>query len=604
MPDLFSNAAAAASKSLVEKILSPLTKAASDEYHKLEFDLMKGIPQYLDYYLERCNQIRTLVKRNEPAPLLKHFIKPRFIMNKEEFSTENYYDYSIKVNNKTLITGRAGSGKSVFAKYSLIQAVESGASFFPVFIELRGLNEVLQNDDFFTDFVFGSIHKHAETFKKVQFTYGLKHGIFTLILDGFDEVRVDARVAVSAKIQDFCERYPDCSVLVTSRPMDIFQSWEEFTTFEIQSFNLNECTDFIWRIDYDHEIKQEFLKELKVLLFEEHKDFLSNPLLATMMLLTYSQFSRIPEKKHIFYEKSFQVLIREHDATKGKFYRELHSKLSEDEIEKLFMMFCTVSYLDGEFDFSEKRIRAYIQDALDLCDFQNSVDDCLADFCHSLSLILKEGDMYFFAHRSFQEYFFSRYAINIRGKDLRDLLEATLSRYSSDDVFLMMRDMNREVFDFEYLLPRTREIYEEIKKLSPKISPHKIIGTLYYSITLLRDNIRSTENVPNLVILGGDHSNWSVLDIGVRIFELERPYVDEVRTNRALAKFLDENLTITEIEKLKRSDAINLNLELPAAQIKNQIKDVIMRLEEGKEGMTKRKSDILFKIGKRSRSAG
>ncbi|MCX8955719.1 hypothetical protein OU790_20075, partial [Ruegeria sp. NA] len=69
----------------------------------------------------------------------------------------------------------------------------------------------------------------------------------------------------------------------------------------------------------------DFLADLEGGVFEKNKDFLSNPLLSAMMLLTYDSFGEIPEKRDIFYAKCFDVLARVHDASKGRYKRQLFS---------------------------------------------------------------------------------------------------------------------------------------------------------------------------------------------------------------------------------------------------------------------------------------
>ena len=64
--------------------------------------------------------------------------------------------------------------------------------------------------------------------------------------------------------------------------------------------------------------QQKFIDNVKKHLYDKHKSFLSNPLLTTMMLLTFDQFAEIPEKMFLFYEQAFDTLFLKHDATKRR----------------------------------------------------------------------------------------------------------------------------------------------------------------------------------------------------------------------------------------------------------------------------------------------
>jgi len=73
----------------------------------------------------------------------------------------------------------------------------------------------------------------------------------------------------------------------------------------------------IRKLDYNQDIKQKFLTEVENKLFEKYETFASNPLLLTIMLMTFDQYAEIPEKIHLFYQECFQALYSRHDASKG-----------------------------------------------------------------------------------------------------------------------------------------------------------------------------------------------------------------------------------------------------------------------------------------------
>ena len=68
-------------------------------------------------------------------------------------------------------------------------------------------------------------------------------------------------------------------------------------------------------------IKKKFLSVLERMLFRTHRSFTENPLLLTIMLLTFEQYAEVPVKMHVFYREAFEVLAKRHDASKGVFKR-------------------------------------------------------------------------------------------------------------------------------------------------------------------------------------------------------------------------------------------------------------------------------------------
>ncbi len=53
---------------------------------------------------------------------------------------------------------------------------------------------------------------------------------------------------------------------------------------------------------YDEEVKSRFLKTLDKS-YTKSKRFCSNPLLLTLMLLTFEEFAEIPDRMHVFMVK-------------------------------------------------------------------------------------------------------------------------------------------------------------------------------------------------------------------------------------------------------------------------------------------------------------
>jgi len=179
-----------------------------------------------------------------------------------------------------------------------------------------------------------------------------------------------------------------------------------------------------------------------------------------MMLLTFDEYGDIPAKRHIFYEKCFQVLIKEHDASKGRFHRPLKSKLSHEELEKIFMYFCALSYQDQKYRFSLQQVDEYIDLASQtlISDKICKDNDIRYDFVHSVSLLLQDGNFFEFIHRSFQEYFFAKFIVNDRELELEkklDNIDGLFTRKKSSFI-AMIQDMDRNYFEKEYVLKKLK----------------------------------------------------------------------------------------------------------------------------------------------------
>lgn len=299
---------------LIEKISFKFVK---DRFDEIKLLLDKGLPKYLEANYAKCETLKTLLNRNDPVSLEDCFVAPDFKLKGKTVPSSKFLDSINRGGSNIVITGLAGSGKSVFLKFTFREVIKRGHTYYPVFVELRSLNRVGKRKGMLVSQIYESIQECCESFTKAQFDYGLKSGAFYLLLDGYDELNQDIREQVSEDINALARNSSKCAIVVTSRPSDEFVSWEGFSEAKLLPFDLEKVVEYIKKLKFDEEKKSDFLADLETGIFESNKDFLSNPLLSAMMLLTYDSFGEIPEKRHIFYAKCFDVLARERAMTES-----------------------------------------------------------------------------------------------------------------------------------------------------------------------------------------------------------------------------------------------------------------------------------------------
>ena len=503
-----SKAIAQTTASLVDKIS---LKFAKDKYDVIRFVLNKGLPAYLEANYAKCETLKTLLNRNDPIPLEDCFVAPDFHTRGEISSSAEFLEDVNQSGAKVVITGLAGSGKSVFLKYSFRRVIEKGYSYYPIFFELRSLNSVSAKSGILLSEVFSSINSCCDAFTRVQFKHGLGSGAFYFLLDGFDELRQELRDLVGSEITNLARTHHKCAIVVSSRPSDDFVSWEGFAEAALQPFDLDKVIDYISKLKFDEEKKKDFLTDLQEGLFEKNKDFLSNPLLSAMMLLTYDAFGEIPAKRHIFYSKCFDVLAREHDASKGRYKRELFSKLAIDNLEHVFMYFCALSYVDRQFSFSEQEVPKYVRRAISACGIEEDVQPVIKDFRESISILERVGLIYEFAHRSFQEYFYAKFVVADRKLSLERKIGWLCDNVLGDDTLEMIADMDRSYFEDEFLLPRLRELDGKLGRVDIDTNPAGILSKFYATIQMMRlsRNVKRKDSL-RLVYTASSQANLSL----------------------------------------------------------------------------------------------
>ena len=476
--------------SFINNFVSFISKKAPEfciaQYRKHEMKLNKGLPEYIKANYQRCAFVRTLLKRDRPTELDKIYEPLQFKID-DEILKEDEIKSSISTDlHRTIISGYAGNGKTIFLKKIYKELIDNQVNFYPIFVELRNISSDTQT---LLDYIYESIKTYSDSFTQEQFTYGLEKGLFYFLIDGLDEVSDSQQSNIQEEIIRLTLKYPDCPFVVTSRPNE-FTTWENFHVAHLLPFDYRQCQSFIKKIDYVEERKTDFLEFLTEDKFEEHEEFLSNPLLASMMLLTFDEYGDIPAKRHIFYEKCFQVLIKEHDASKGRFHRPLKSGLSHEELEKVFMYFCAITYQDQKYRFSLQEVDKYIDLASQTLG-QDKIckgNDILYDFVHSVSLLLQDGSFFEFIHRSFQEYFFAKFIVNDRKYELENKLDNIddLFLFTTSNFIAMIEDMDHDYFEIDYVLKKLKVLNEYFESIDAENEPEKIFNKFTTTIIMTR----------------------------------------------------------------------------------------------------------------------
>ena len=472
----------------INNLASYISKKAPEfciaQYKKHEMKLNKGLPEYIKANYQRCASVRTLLKRDRHTELDKIYEPLQFEVD-DDILEEDKIKSSIAIDlHRTIISGYAGNGKTIFLKKIYKELIDNHVNFYPIFVELRNISSDTQT---LLDYIYESIKTYSDSFTQEQFTYGLKKGLFYFLIDGLDEVSDSQQSNIQEEIIKLTLKYPDCPFVVTSRPNE-FTTWGHFHVAHLLPFDYRQCQSFINKIDCDEKRKTEFLEFLTEYKFAEHKEFLSNPLLALMMLLTFDDYGDIPAKRHIFYEKCFQVLIKEHDASKGRFHRPLKSGLSHEELEKVFMYFCAETYQKQEYSFTLQQVDKYINSALKKVNLDSicKKNDIRYDFVHSVSLLLQDSNYFEFIHRSFQEYFFAKLILNdIKNEFENDLYNIdNLFSLAKSNLIAMIDDMDHDYFETEYILKKLTVLNKYLESIDEKNEPEKVFEQFCGSLSI------------------------------------------------------------------------------------------------------------------------
>lgn len=426
-----------------------------------------NLTKYIESQTMRCSNIKTLVSPDLPVNIFSIYTGTTFRCG-DRYCDEKALTSTIEKGVAAAIVGSAGSGKSMFMKCLYLNLCSTKSGIIPLFVELRGLNNVSMKD--LEAYIYHSIVNPGAQLSERQFRSLLSDGGFYLILDGFDEVDPELRTTVEEQILDLQIRSPKLTIVVSSRGDERFFGWQNFEVYHVEPLSKRQVVGLIRNLNYDGEVKRRFIQEINRSLYHKHTSFLSNPLLATMMLLTYEQFADIPDKVHIFYEQAFETLFARHDSGKqAGFQRKRYTTLPINEFRNILSAFSISTYVKSSLFFSEAEILEFIETAAKYEKSKVNPSQFLADLIESVCIMQKDGFHIAYVHRSFQEYFAALFVSRSPAIDVGDLLDSIVGR-SSDAVIPMLFDINREFIEREWIKPRVDAICQRLSDFNGDIN--------------------------------------------------------------------------------------------------------------------------------------
>jgi hypothetical protein len=358
-------------------------------------------------------------------------------------------------NKFAVIIANAGSGKSMLMRHLFLDTIKK-TDQVPILIELRDINNY---DLTLFELIKKKLIDNKFDLDDEYIEKAFKAGHFAILLDGFDEIVHDKREETIQSIQELADKFEQNYFVLSSRPDDSLYRWTLFNVWRVQPLSVDLACLLIEKTAEDKELKSKFIKELHDELFETHESFLSNPLLLSIMLITYKDSANIPQKLSTFYGRAYIALFERHDAQKGALNRDKRSGLDIQEFKKVFASFCFLTFGKRKFSFSDTEIFEYLDKTQLLSGIPFSKKEFLEDSIQAVCLLVRDGLEITFSHRSFQEYFMAMYVSQI--SDTRKQ-EGFVSKYFAevrmDDIQTLLLEIAPECVERYFIIPALQEL--------------------------------------------------------------------------------------------------------------------------------------------------
>lgn len=438
---------------------------------------VKDFPDYVTKSQDKYSKLKTLLYSSEER-LFKEFfvcntiskVPGRYHRLRDDMKIEDVTLEKLeKTSMFTMLVGMGGIGKSMMMRHLFLTSIDKYAQTgkLPILVTLREFG--LDNNDLF-NVIVDSVHRFDITFSAAHVHKLMTEGKCQLLLDGLDEIKASDMDVFQRQLDALIDRYPKNQYVMSTRKFSSFVELSRFTVLFIMPFNNEQALELIDRLEYcpeEPKLKQQFRERLVSDYFKSHAEFVTNPLLLTLMLMSYHRFADVPEKKYLFYEQAYQTLLQRHDSDKLAYKRVFHSVKDPSDFTLVFREFCAKSYRKGDYEFSHNKFDEYFSKLKMLARMDPDMmklDNFLFDVCHSACLMYEEGQNYHFLHRSFQEYFFADYYSRQDDTTLMKLGSyidtADQILFDEGSAFDMLYDLAQDKVERFIIMPFLASIYD------------------------------------------------------------------------------------------------------------------------------------------------
>ena len=202
---------------------------------------------------------------------------------------------AVEHNQKLMILGKPGVGKTTFLKHLAIQSLRGKLpqQQLPIFIPLKKYAETLGKPDLFT-YIKKWLTDCEIDYSQDKLTKILKLGQGLILLDGLDEVRKEDNDRIINQIEAFHRQYSNNQFAITCRIAAKEYTFTNFTEVEVADFNDNQIKNFVtswFELKKLDNYPQYFLEQIKA--NQTIKELAHNPLLLTLLCLEFEDSGRV-----------------------------------------------------------------------------------------------------------------------------------------------------------------------------------------------------------------------------------------------------------------------------------------------------------------------
>lgn len=403
-----------------------------DKLNELKIDDFEFLQNQMQEYLNKNKMnyyMKSLLYRENGQYINDVYVDIPLRSNGNEIYSEELinlvnYGYSEGKGEPSyiFISGIGGSGKSILMKKLFLEFLintDNEHLSIPILIRLKSLK--VTDDNFLEDYILTYFKKMDIKFSPELVKLFLKEGNIVLQFDGLDELKFKEKKEFLFSLESFIQKYSNTSILVSTRPESLSNILPNFTLYKMERMNEEQVESYIQKLPYTSNIDYLCEKILEPSYFSAHKELVGHPLVLAILILTFDFNGELPVNSASFYSKVYQTMLSTHDKDKEVgFDRGIATNLNHASLERVFEIFCFVTYVAEEYSFDLAQFNTYVDKTITLfCNEKNrdfeelNRENFEIDFVHLLCFLIEEGGYYDFIHRTFQEFYTAKFILSL-----------------------------------------------------------------------------------------------------------------------------------------------------------------------------------------------
>lgn len=320
---------------------------------------------------------------------------------------------------RLFILGKPGAGKTTFLKYLALEVAPHELQALPIFVGLRDWADSQQPllDYVTRQFAICGFPQARPFVERL-----LQQGPALVVFDGLDEVSAaqEEEQQIRRQVRDFADQYRACRIALTCRVAFTDYTFEKFTYVEMADFTSDQTRHFIrnWFASYNRRaVGERMIQELEQPPQAAIHELTTNPLLLTLLCLSYGETLHFPTRQVELYEEALEALLKKWDSSRDIRRDAVYAGLSLGRKRQLLAWLAYEPFEKGRvfFPLAElaTRVVAFVRRLPEApppedIDGEEVIKSIEAQ--HGL-LVERAQGVYSFSHLTFQEYFTARYLV-------------------------------------------------------------------------------------------------------------------------------------------------------------------------------------------------